>query len=175
MTRGGKTATLVVYAVAVALGLGLGSGLGLGAGPARADGDAIGAVDTAFKLLGRNHQIRVQGFDDPKVPGVRCYVSQAVTGGISGSLGLAEDPSRASIACRQVAPIAPETVAALPNSREGETVFSDRLSPLFKELRVTRMVDRKANVIVYLIWSTKLIDGSPMNSVTAVPLYAGAR
>jgi CreA protein len=142
---------------------------------ARADGVPIGSVDTAFKLIGRNHQIRVQAFDDPKIAGVRCYVSQAVVGGISGSLGLAEDPSRASIACRQVAPIAPDLVARLPEDREGEVVFSDRLSPLFKELRVTRMVDRKANVLVYLIWSTKLIDGSPMNSVSAVPLYAGAR
>ena len=147
----------------------------LAAGGARAEGDTIGSVDTAFKLLGRNHQIRVQGFDDPKVPGVRCYVSQAVTGGISGSLGLAEDPSRASIACRQVAPIAPEVVAALPSGREGETVFTDRLSPLFKELRVTRMVDRKANVLVYLIWSTKLVDGSPMNSVAAVPVMPWAQ
>ncbi|MEJ0068447.1 MAG: CreA family protein [Pseudomonadota bacterium] len=149
--------------------------LGAGSSGVRADGDAIGSVDTAFKLIGRNHQIRVQAFDDPKLPGVRCYVSQAVVGGISGSLGLAEDPSQASIACRQVAPIAPELVAKLPTGREGELVFSDKLSPLFKELRVTRMVDRKANVLVYLIWSTKLIDGSPMNSVTAVPLYAGAR
>jgi CreA protein len=149
--------------------------LALGGAAARAEGDPIGSVDTAFKLIGRNHQIRVQAFDDPKVPGVRCYVSQAVVGGISGTLGLAEDPSRASIACRQVAPIAPELVAKLPTGREGEVVFSDRLSPLFKELRVTRMVDRKADVLVYLIWSTKLIDGSPMNSVTAVPLYAGTR
>jgi len=149
--------------------------LALAGGVARADGDTVGSVDTAFKLIGRNHQIRVQAFDDPKLPGVRCYVSQAVVGGVSGSLGLAEDPSRASIACRQVAPIQAELVAKLPAGREGEIVFTDKLSPLFKELRVTRMVDRKANVLVYLIWSTKLIDGSPMNSVTAVPLYAGAR
>ena len=142
---------------------------------ARAEGVPIGSVDTAFKLIGRNHQIRVQAFDDPKVPGVRCYVSQAVVGGVSGSLGLAEDPSRASIACRQVAPITADAIARLPSGREGEVVFSDKLSPLFKELRVTRMVDRNANVLVYLIWSTKLIDGSPMNSVTAVPLFAGAR
>ncbi len=160
-----RTPCAVLVAAAIAL-----AGTG-----ARADGVPIGSVDTAFKLIGRNHQIRVQAFDDPKVPGVRCYVSQAVVGGISGSLGLAEDPSRASIACRQVAPIAVEAVARLPSSREGEVVFTDKLSPLFKELRVTRMVDRKANVLVYLIWSTKLIDGSPMNSVTAVPLYAGAR
>ena len=129
----------------------------LGASAARADGDPIGSVDTAFKLIGRNHQIRVQAFDDPKVPGVRCYVSQAVVGGITGSLGLAEDPSRASIACRQVAPIGGDVVAKLPTGREGEIVFSDKLSPLFKELRVSRMIDRKANVLVYLIWSTKLI------------------
>ena len=147
----------------------------LAAAAARAEGVPIGSVDTAFKLIGPNHQIRVQAFDDPKVPGVRCYVSQAVAGGVSGSLGLAEDPSRASIACRQVAPIADAVVERLPAGREGEVVFSDKLSPLFKELRVTRMVDRSADVLVYLIWSTKLIDGSPMNAVTAVPLYAGAR
>ncbi|BFO57242.1 MULTISPECIES: CreA family protein [Comamonadaceae] len=136
---------------------------------AQADADTIGTVDTAFKLIGRDHDVIVEAYDDPAVQGVTCYVSRARTGGIKGSLGLAEDKSEASIACRQTGPI---SFAASPLKKQDE-VFSERTSILFKRLRVVRMVDAKRNTLVYLSYSDKLIDGSPQNSVTAVPVDRG--
>lgn len=128
-------------------------------------GEKIGTVDTAFKLIGRDHDILVEAYDDPGAPGVTCYVSRARTGGIKGSLGLAEDRAEASIACRQTGPISfPKPL------RQQEEVFSERMSLLFKRLRIVRMVDRTRNTLVYLTYSEKLIDGSPQNSVTAVPV-----
>ena len=130
--------------------------------------DEIGTVDTAFKLLGANHKIAIEAFDDPKVRGVTCFLSMARKGGISGSLGLAEDTSDASIACRQVGPIKfLEKIAAKGDS---EQVFSARRSILFKKLQVVRFLDEKRNVLVYLAYSDKLIDGSPQNSISAVAL-----
>jgi CreA protein len=107
----------------------------------------------------------VEAYDDPKVAGVTCYVSRAKTGGISGGLGLAEDKAEASIACRQVGPVS--FPAPL---KQQEEVFNQSLSILFKKLRIVRMVDQKRNALVYLTYSDKLIDGSPQNSVTAVPV-----
>lgn len=135
----------------------------------RAGGDAIGEVDTAFQWLGPNHKIVVQAFDDPKVGGVTCYVSRAKTGGIKGGLGLAEDKAEASIACRQTGPIAFGGEPLRPQ----EQVFSERLSIVFKRLRVVRMVDEQRRTLVYLTYSDRLIDGYPQNSVTAVPLPPG--
>jgi len=135
-------------------------------GPAAAD--EIGTVDTAFKLLGANHKIAIEAFDDPKVEGVTCFLSMAKKGGIAGSLGLAEDTSDASIACRQVGPIKFLKKIAAPG--EPEQVFSVRRSILFKRLQVVRFLDSKRNALVYLAYSDKLIDGSPQNSVTAVAL-----
>lgn len=129
------------------------------------NGKEIGSVDTAWKLLGANHKIVVEVFDDPKVSGVSCYISRAKTGGISGSFGLAEDKAEASIACRQVGDI----VFKSPIKAQ-EDVFSASMSVLFKRLRVVRMVDKERNVLVYLTTSDKLIDGSPQNSITAVPV-----
>ena len=128
--------------------------------------EPIGDVDTTFKLIGPDHKIVVDAYDDPKVTGVTCYVSRAKTGGISGALGLAEDKAEASIACRQVGPIS-FPAKALGASEE---MFSERISLVFKRLRVVRMVDRKRNTLVYLTYSDRLIDGSPQNSVTAVPV-----
>jgi CreA protein len=128
--------------------------------------DEVGEVSTAFVLIGANHKVVVEAYDDPKVKGVTCYVSRARTGGIKGALGLAEDQSEASIACRQVGPISFAGKAPPPQ----EEMFNERMSVLFKKLRVVRMVDRKRNVLVYLTYSDRLIDGSPQNSVTAVPL-----
>lgn len=132
---------------------------------AYAGGEEIGSVDTAFKLIGANHKILVEVFDDPKVQGVSCYVSRAKTGGISGSLGLAEDKSDASIACRQVSEISFKEPV-----KQQEEVFSQSTSILFKKLKVIRMVDSKRNVLTYITVSEKLIDGSPQNSITAVPV-----
>jgi len=132
-------------------------------GIAAARAETIGSVDTAFKLIGPDHKIVVEAYDDPGVDGVACYVSRAKTGGVKGALGLAEDKAEASIACRQVGPIH----VAKPLKQQ-EEVFNERMSILFKKLRIVRMVDRKRNALVYLTYSDKLIDGSPQNSVTAV-------
>ena len=128
-----------------------------------AHAEPIGDVNTAFQWIGPDHKIVVDAYDDPKVAGITCYVSHAKTGGIKGALGLAEDKSEASIACRQVGPIA--IAKALPQQEE---VFSERMSLLFKRLRIVRMVDRERNTLVYLTYSDRLVDGSPQNAVTAV-------
>lgn len=127
--------------------------------------ESIGEVDTVFKLIGPDHKIVVDAYDDPKVAGITCYVSRAKTGGISGAVGLAEDKAEASIACRQVAPLA--FSKPLPQQEE---VFTERISLIFKKLRVVRMVDVKRNTLVYLTYSDRVIEGSPKNSVTAVPV-----
>ena len=133
-----------------------------------AGSEEIGAVDTVFKLLGPDHKIVVEAYDDPKVSGVTCYVSRAKTGGIKGALGLAEDKSEASIACRQTGLI---SFGAKPLDKQ-EEMFSERISLVFKKLRVVRMVDSKRNTLVYLTYSDRVIEGSPQNSVTAVPVPA---
>ena len=130
-----------------------------------ASADSIGEVDTVFKLIGPDHKIVVDAYDDPRVSGVTCYVSRAKTGGIKGAVGLAEDKSEASIACRQVGPIS--FAKPLPLQEE---IFNERLSILFKKLRVVRMVDKARNTLVYLTYSDRIIDGSPKNSITAVPV-----
>lgn len=127
--------------------------------------EKIGDVSTAFQWLGPNHKVVVEAYDDPRVAGVTCYVSRARSGGISGALGLAEDRAEASIACRQVGPL--EFKQPLPKQEE---VFHERMSVLFKRLRVVRMVDAARNTLVYMTYSDRLIDGSPQNSVTAVPV-----
>ena len=125
--------------------------------------EEIGAVDTAFKLIGPDHKVVVEVFDDPLVEGVSCYVSRAKTGGIKGAVGLAKDPSRFSIACRQVGPI--KFLKPLPHQEE---VFKEAASFIFKHVRVVRIVDPKRNALTYLTYSDKLIDGSPDNAITAV-------
>lgn len=131
--------------------------------------EEVGCVTTAWKLIGSNHKICVQAFHDDKVPGVTCHVSQAKTGGVAGTFGLAQDPSEFSLACRQTGPIAlPEK---LPKS---ETVFSEDTSVLFKETRVVRLWDEKNNTLVYLAISRKVIEGAPANSISTVPVMSWA-
>ena len=127
--------------------------------------ESIGEVSTVFKWLGPNDKVVVEAFDDPKVAGVTCYLSRAKTGGVKGGLGLAEDRSEASLACRQVGPI--EFLVPL---EEGEEVFKERTSLVFKTLQVVRFHDRKRNTLVYLAYSDRVIEGSPQNSITAIPL-----
>ncbi|HTN65628.1 MAG TPA: CreA family protein [Burkholderiaceae bacterium] len=129
--------------------------------------ETIGEVSTTFKLLSPNDKIAVDVFDDPAVAGVSCYLSHAQTGGYKGALGLAEDTADAAVACRQVGPIAFKGKIAAQ-----EEVFNARSSFLFKRVRVVRMVDKKRNTLVYLVYSDKIIEGSPKNSVTAVPVLA---
>lgn len=159
-TRARRPLALTLYALATALLLS-------GCGPSKAE--EVGAVDTVFKFIGPDHKIVVDAYDDPKVSGVTCYVSRAKTGGVKGALGLAEDRSEASIACRQTGII---SFGAKPLARQ-EEIYSERTSLVFKKLRVVRMVDSKRNTLVYLTYSDRLIEGSPQNSVTAVPVPAG--
>jgi CreA protein len=127
--------------------------------------EQIGSVDTAFKLIGPDHKIVVEAFDDPKISGVTCHVSRAKKGGVTGALGLAEETSDASIACRQIGPI--EFKEKL---KPGEAVFTKRTSLVFKRLNVVRFLDEKRRVIIYLAYSDKLIDGSPQNAISTVPI-----
>ena len=130
-----------------------------------AHAEQVGEVDTVFKFIGPDHKIVVDAYDDPEVKGVTCYVSRAKTGGIKGALGLAEDKAVASIACRQTGPISfPKPL------RQQDEMFNERISLVFKRLRVVRMVDAPRNTLVYLTYSDRVIEGSPQNSVTAVPV-----
>ncbi len=131
-----------------------------------ASAEDLTCLSTTFRLIGKNDQVCVTAFDDPKVPGVACHVSQAKSGGLGGTLGLAEDPSRFSIACRQVGPINVE-IDKLP---ENEKVYADHTSIFFKHTNVFRSVDKKRNTLIYLAISDKVIEGSPQNSISTVPV-----
>ncbi|AAO54343.1 hypothetical protein BTW15_23505 [Pseudomonas syringae pv. tomato] len=133
--------------------------------PALVSAEEIGQVSTVFKMVGPNDRIVVEAFDDPKVDGVTCYLSRAKTGGVRGGLGLAEDRAEASIACRQVGPIRfKETL------KDGDEVFKERTSLVFKTMQVVRFFDKKRNALVYLVYSDRVIEGSPQNAVTAIPI-----
>jgi CreA protein len=131
----------------------------------RPERGTTGSVSTRFHLLGPNDKIVVDGFDDPKVEGVTCHISRAQTGGLKGGLGVAEDTSDASIACRQVGPI---KIAG--ELKDGERVFDERRSLIFKTLQVVRFFDRQRNVLVYVAYSDRVIEGSPKNSISSVPI-----
>lgn len=140
-------------------------GIALSAFVFGAAAETVGSVDTAFKLLGPDHKVIVEVFDDPKVGGVSCYLSRAKTGGFKGAIGIAEDKAESSVACRQVGALSFR--GKVPRQEE---VFNERASVFFKRVRVVRMVDARRNALVYLVYSDRLIDGSPKNSVTAVPV-----
>lgn len=131
--------------------------------------EQIGSVSTKFKMLGANDKIVIEAFDDPEIAGATCYLSRAKTGGVSGVVGIAEDTSDASIACRQIGPISlPENVK---NGKEdGKEVFKKSTSLLFKSLQVVRFYDAKRNVLVYLTYSDRIIEGSPKNSISIIPI-----
>lgn len=133
--------------------------------PSLALAEQVGEVNTVFKWLGPNHKIVVEAFDDPLVDGVTCYLSRAKTGGIKGGLGLAEDRAEASIACRQVGPI-----RINGKLKDGDVVFKERTSLVFKTMQVVRFFDESRNTLVYLVYSDRVIEGSPQNAVTAIPI-----
>ena len=139
--------------------------LGLLAFPAFAED--IGSVGYRFKWLGPNDKIVVEAFDDPDVAGVTCYMSHARTGGLKGAVGLAEDPGEASIACRQVSAIDASKLDKLKSPHE---VFSERASFIFKTTQVVRFWDAKRKALVYLVYTDRIIDGSPRNSISVVPV-----
>src|ERR1700694_2249547 len=129
----------------------------------RPERGTTGSVSTRFHLLGPNDKIVVDGFDDPKVEGVACHLSRAQTGGMKGALGVAEDTSDASIACRQIGPI-----KIIGEIKDGERVFDERRSLVFKTLQVVRFFDKQRNVLVYVAYSDRVIEGSPKNSISSV-------
>jgi CreA protein len=130
-----------------------------------ASAQAIGEVSTAFKLIGPNHKIVIDAYDDPRVEGATCYLSRSKAGGISGAIGLADEQNEASIACRATGPI--KIKGSLPAN---EVAFGEDRSILFKKLKVVRMWDAQRQVLVYLAYSDKLIDGSPKNSISVIPV-----
>ncbi len=140
------------------------------AAPAAADDTTrVGRVNTAITNLGltRSHQVVVERFTDPEIPNVACYVSQARTGGLAGMVGVAEDPSRFSLSCTATGPIAiPDRVR---RGERGDQIWEASTSLFFKETRVHRFVDEQQHVLVYLAWSTRLVEGSPYNAVASVP------
>ena len=131
----------------------------------RPERGTTGAVSTNFRWLGPNDKIVVDGFDDPKVQGVACHISRAQTGGVKGAIGMAEDTSDASIACRQVGPI-----RIVGEIKDGERVFDEHRSFVFKTLQVVRFFDRERNVLVYIAYSDRVLAGSPQNSISSVPI-----
>ena len=129
--------------------------------------EEIGSVDTEFKWLGPDHKIVVEAFDDPKIEGITCYLSRSKKGGFKGMVGVAEETSDASIACRQVGPI--RVVGEL---KEGERVFKESRSMIFKKLQVVRFFDKKRQTYIYLAYSDRVIEGSPQNAISTVPIQS---
>lgn len=138
--------------------------LSLMAGTAAAED--ITCISTTFHLIGANDKVCVSAFDDPKVPGVACHISQARTGGVKGSLGLAEDPSRFSISCRQIGSI----TADISKLTQDEKVFSQSTSLFFKHTHVYRTIDKTRNTLIYTAISDRVIEGSPQNALSTVPI-----
>ncbi len=129
--------------------------------------EEVASVNTNFRVTGSDRVV-VEAYDDPLVQGVTCYVSRARTGGIKGTLGIAEDPTEASIACRQVG-----AIHFTGPVKQQSDVFSVSMSLIFKSLHVVRVVDAKRNTLVYLTYSDRVVSGSAKNSVTAVSMPAG--
>ena len=152
MTR----AILTVLALLVALPVAL---------PAAAE--EIGSVGYRFKWLGPNDKIVVEAFDDPDLSGITCYLARARTGGLKGMVGLAEDPPYASISCHQVGPVDAEKAEKLKSPHE---VFSERASLIFKTTQVVRFYDPKRRALIYLTYTDRVIEGSPQNSISVVPV-----
>ena len=133
----------------------------------RPERGTTGSVNTKFRLLGPNDKIVIDGFDDPNVEGVACHISRAQTGEMKGAFGVAEDTSDASIACRQAGPI-----KIKGEIKDGERVFDERRSLVFKTLQVVRFFDKQRNVLVYVAYSDRVIEGSPKNSISSVPIMS---
>jgi CreA protein len=129
--------------------------------------DEVGSVGYRFKWVGPNDKIVIDAFDDPEVPGITCYIARARTGGVKGALGLAEDPAQASISCRQTGTIDQSKLGKL---RNGDEVFSERASLIFKTTQVVRFWDAKRRTLVYLSYTDRIIEGSPQNSISVVPV-----
>ncbi len=139
--------------------------LGITSAMAAGEPDLIFKKSTVWKFLTPDHKLATYAIDDPLIDGVACHFTVPEKGGISGMFGVAEEVSDASLACRQVGPI-----AFKEKFEQGDEMFRTRRSLLFKKTRIVRGCDSKRNVLVYLIYSDKLIDGSPKNSTSTVPI-----
>jgi CreA protein len=131
----------------------------------------LGCISTTFNALSPNDKVCVSAFDDPEVPGVACHISQARKGGWGQPFGLNDDPSNFSVACRQTGPIDVD----LSKLRENEEVFSQKTSIFFKTTRIYRMVDKPRNTLIYVAISTRIINGSPANAISTVPIMPWQR
>ena len=130
----------------------------------------VGSVNTEFKLIGPDHKIVIESYDDPKIDGITVFISKSQKGGIKGALGLAEDTSDASVAVRQTGPI--KVKEAFEN---GEDAFTEQRSVLFKRLHVSRFWDAPHKSFVYVVWTDRFINGSPQNSISAVVASPGGQ
>ena len=127
--------------------------------------DLIFRRSTVWKFLTPDHKLATYGIDDPVINGVACHFTVPEKGGVEGLLGVAEEVSDISLACRQVGPI-----AFKEKFEQGEEMFRQRRSLFFKRMRIVRGCDVERNVLVYLVYSDKLIEGSPKNSTSTVPI-----
>ena len=149
---------------------GLAFAVALASGSAASASD-LNCVSTAFRVLGSNDKVCVSVFEDPKVSGIACYIGQARTGGVKGSFGLAEDPSRFSLSCQQVGPV----TADLASLKDRESVYSEQTSVFFKHTKVYRIVDAPHKTLVYIAISDKIIDGSPQNALASVTIASSSQ
>jgi CreA protein len=141
------------------------AGLALAAPAAAAEPDLIFKKSTVFKLLTPDHKLATYGIDDPLVDGVACHFTVPEKGGVSGLLGVAEEVSDISLECQQIGPISFKGAF-----EQGDLVFRQSRSLLFKRMQIVRGCDARRNVLVYLVYSDYLIEGSPKNSTSTVPI-----
>lgn len=133
--------------------------------PAAAQEDLIFKKSTVWKMLTPDDKLAVYGVDDPVVEGVACHYTVPEKGGVSGMFGVAEEVSDVSLACRQIGPIRFKEKAS-----QGDVVFRERRSLIWKKMQIVRGCDAKRNVLIYMVYTDKLIDGSPQNSTSSVPI-----
>ncbi|NWG24909.1 MAG: CreA family protein [Pseudorhodoplanes sp.] len=143
----------------------LAAGLGVVSAHAADDPDLVFRKSTVFKWLTPNDKLATYGIDDPEVEGVACHFTVPERGGIRGWLGVAEEVSDISLACRQIGPIRFKA-----KFEQGDDVFRQRRSLLFKKMQIVRGCDEKRNVLVYMVYSDRIIEGSPKNSTSTVPI-----
>ncbi len=127
--------------------------------------DLIFRRSTVFKWLSPNDKLATYGVDDPEIEGVACHFTVPEKGGYKGWLGLAEEVSDISLACRQIGPI-----RFKEKMGQGDDMFHRRRSLFFKKMQIVRGCDAKRNVLVYMVYSDRLIEGSPKNSTSSVPV-----
>ena len=130
------------------------------------DYELVGSVNTSFRIFGKDDRIEVIAVKDPKIDGVTCYVSYAKKGGAKEIIGVEEDRSEASVSCVQTAPR-----IIIKEELKKEDIFEKRSSLIFKKTHVVRLYDAAQGSIIYLVYSDKVIDGSPNNSISAIPCH----